>query len=176
MTTAHQESLEHRAFIAVGSNLHDPLQQLDNAIKALREHQSITPVAMSKIYLSKPHGVVNQADFFNAVVEVKTTLSPDALLDVLHNIEAQQGRVRKTVRWGPRTLDLDIILYDDIVMTTPTLTIPHPRAHEREFVMQPLSDLDNTLEVPNYGKVAELIKALPLKNLTEIRHGITYHH
>lgn len=164
-----------RAFIAMGANLGNPLQQLDTAAMVLSAHERIACIAMSPLYKSIPHGVKNQPDFTNSVLEINTTLLPRELLCVLQHIETAQGRERN-VRWGARTLDLDIILYGDVSLSSKTLTIPHPRAYQREFVIKPLFDLDHALILPGHGRVADIMLTLPLDNLTEIRHGITYHH
>lgn len=164
-----------RAFIALGANLGEPLAQLDAAVQYLDAHPQITCLSMSRVYQSQPHGPQDQPDFTNAALLVRTTLTPLNLLTVMQAIEASLGRVRQR-HWGERTIDLDLILYDNIIMQTPTLTLPHPLAHRREFVIQPLYDLDATLVIPNYGKVATLLKKLPTKQLREIRNDTTYHH
>lgn len=163
-----------RAFIALGANLGNPLQQLDTASSTLGEHPDITRIAMSKVYQSVPHGDTNQPDFFNAVLAIRTTLSARELLAVMHDIEHRQGRERKQ-RWGARTLDLDLILYGHDRINSKVLTLPHPRAHLREFVVKPLYDLDKSLIIPEQGGVADLLQALPLDNLTEIRDVTAYH-
>lgn len=163
------------AYIALGSNLGNPIQQLDLAALAIGAHPQITRLAMSPIYQSKPHGDIVQPDFINAVMSVTTTLSAHDLLDVLHDIENQQGRQRNVV-WGPRTLDLDLILFADAVLKTPSLIIPHPRAHEREFVIQPLVDLNPELIIPGKGRVSDLLTQLPTATMEIIRNVTTYHH
>ncbi len=162
------------AYIALGANIGNPLAQIDAAIIALEASEQVTCLALSPVYKSKPHGDIEQPDYLNAAVKVRTTLAPEALLNLLHTIEQQCGRQR-TVRWGPRTLDLDLILYDQRVINSDVLTLPHPLAWAREFVIKPLCDLDETLNLPTYGKVAVLLDKLPVANLTEVRHGITYH-
>ncbi len=167
------EILGERVFIALGANLGEPLQQLDNAVLELQKEPKIVCVAMSKVYVSKPHGPQNQPDFTNAVLEIRTTLAPEVLLDILQGIEKKQGRKRHE-HWGARTLDLDIVLYADKIIHTDRLTIPHPYAHEREFVLQPLADLDNTLVLPYRGKVTDLLKQLPTETMEVIRDVTTY--
>lgn len=164
-----------RAFIALGANIGEPLEQLDAAVKALDNVTAITCLAMSKVYQSPPHGPQDQPDFTNAVVAITTTLAPTELLSVMQAIELGLGRTRKR-HWGERKIDLDLILHGDTVMQTPALTIPHPRAHQREFVVKPLYDLDPKLYIPSHGYVADLLQNLPVKNLREIRDGTTYHH
>ncbi len=176
----HQYHSEARVFIALGANLGNPVQQINSAVESIAAHPKINVTAMSKIYRSKPHGPQEQNDFINAVIEVRTSLPPLALLSELQKIEHQHGRQhdhqhdKGIPRWGPRLLDLDIILYDDITMTSNTLTLPHPYAHQREFVIQPLCDLDDTLILPMYGKVSELLQHLPTDTLKEISHEQTF--
>lgn len=164
------------AFIALGANMGEPQQQLQKAVDSIAAHPQITPLAMSKMYRSKPHGVSEQSDFINAVLEVRTTLNPQELLVELQAIELQHGRDRSenAVRWGPRLLDLDIILYAKISLTSPSLTLPHPLAYQREFVLQPLCDLNPSLNLPGYGRVDELLKKLPLEHLEAVKDGETY--
>lgn len=126
-----------RAVIALGSNL-DPERHLRAGQRALAERVRIT--GTSRVYRTPPWGVTDQPDFLNAVVTADTFLAPLDLLDALLAIEAEQGRVRAE-RWGPRTLDLDLLLYDDLVLNSARLTLPHPRLHERLFVLVPLCDL-----------------------------------
>lgn len=163
-----------RAFIALGANLGKPLAQLDSAVLALDQHDKVNCIAMSKVYVSKPHGVLDQPNFTNAVAEIYTTLSAEALLTLLQTLEARHGRQRIS-RWGARTLDLDLILYANHVINTPRLSVPHPRAHEREFVLQPLLDLDSTLSLPQQGSVQQLLQQLPNKSMEIIRDVTTYY-
>jgi len=129
-----------RVFVGLGSNLDNPRQQLALAILALKQSPNLEVVRCSSFYETAPVGGPPQPDFINAVVELKTSLSPEALLDLLQMIEQQQGRVR-TVKNGPRTLDLDLLLFGQVVMQTERLTLPHPRYHEREFVLKPLQEI-----------------------------------
>lgn len=131
-----------RAYIGLGSNLNQPLQQLEEAIEAIALLPAIEVVAVSPWYETTPVGYQDQPNFVNGVLAMDTTLDPQALLLALQAIENAQGRVRdKNNRNGPRTLDLDILLYGDQSVNTPELTIPHPRMYEREFVMRPLRDV-----------------------------------
>lgn len=131
----------HTSYIGIGSNLGDRRGTILGAIEAIRAAPGILEVVPSSIHetlaLGGPPG---QGEYLNAAARVETTLSPHALLDVLLGIEARFGRVRGE-RWGPRTLDLDLLLYDQEVMDTPGLTVPHPRLHERLFVLEPLSEV-----------------------------------
>tara|TARA_R110002110_G_scaffold362241_1_gene571978 strand:+ start:36338 stop:36874 length:537 start_codon:yes stop_codon:yes gene_type:complete len=128
------------AFIALGSNLHNPLEQLKSAVAALSLLPDSHVEACSDIYRSAPVGPAGQPDYLNAAVRLATDLSREALLDALQDIENRQGRERE-VRWGPRTLDLDILLFGDAVIATPRLTVPHPAMQQRNFVLQPLMDV-----------------------------------
>ena len=129
------------AYVAFGANLGEPAETLRAAAVALGRRPGVDLVAGSPIYRTRPIGPPGQPDYANAVARVETTLTADALLDALHAVEAEFGRVRD-VRWGPRTLDLDLIWYQGEERADARLTLPHPRAHEREFVLRPLADLD----------------------------------
>jgi 2-amino-4-hydroxy-6-hydroxymethyldihydropteridine diphosphokinase len=130
------------AYVALGSNLGLPEVQLHEAVLALKSMALSKNASLSKWYKSKAiGGPADQPDYINAVCRLETNLSPIQLLKALQNIERQAGRTRD-VRWGPRTLDLDIIWYENFTSDTPTLTIPHPRAHQRAFVLRPLADLE----------------------------------
>jgi 2-amino-4-hydroxy-6-hydroxymethyldihydropteridine diphosphokinase len=129
------------SYVAFGANLGEPVATLRAAAVALGRRPGVELVAGSPVYRTRPIGPPGQPDYANAVGRVETTLSADELLDVLHGVEAEFGRVR-VVRWGPRTLDLDLIWYEGEERDGERLTLPHPRAHEREFVLRPLADLD----------------------------------
>jgi len=139
-----------RAYVGFGANLGDPASALRAAVAELGREAGLVG-AGSPVYRSAPVGVTDQPPFLNAVAALDTALSPDRLLDVLLAIETAHGRVRE-VRWGPRTLDLDLIWYDGVVRDGPRLTLPHPRAHEREFVLRPLCDI--APELPLNGRTA----------------------
>ena len=130
------------AYIGLGSNLNDPASQLRQATDALADQADCTVRACSRVYRSAAVGPGKQPDYLNAVLRLDTTLPPMELLKTLQAIEAAQGRERE-VRWGARTLDLDILLYGELTCVSSALTIPHPRMHERLFVLQPLLDLCN---------------------------------
>ena len=149
----------HCAYVGIGSNLHDPVAQVRTGIEALVDLPASQLDRCSSLYRSAPGGVAEQADFVNGVCRLATDLDPHELLRCLLGIEAQQGRVRTSERWGPRTLDLDLLLYDDLALVTPTLVLPHPRLHERAFVLYPLAEIDPALIVPGRGRVAELLAA-----------------
>jgi 2-amino-4-hydroxy-6-hydroxymethyldihydropteridine diphosphokinase len=128
------------AYLGLGSNLGDRLSYLQLAVDELARARAITVTGVSRVYATDPVGGPEQGEYLNAVVAVETTLAPHALLDVAHDIEAAAERVR-TVRFGPRTLDVDVLLYDDMHIDDDTLTIPHPRLAERAFVLLPLHDV-----------------------------------
>lgn len=129
-----------RAYVGLGSNLGDRLGQLQLAVDALAARDDVDVVAVSGVYETAPIGGPEQDDYLNAVVAVETGLSPRDLLGVAQGIEQQAGRVR-TVRWGPRTLDVDVLLVGDARVDEPDLQVPHPRLHERAFVLVPLRDV-----------------------------------
>jgi len=148
-------------FIALGANLTEPERQLDNACKALSELADLSSdrpgsFTVSAYYRSAPMGDVIQPDYVNAVARFNTHLSPIALLDALQQIENQQGRVRLE-RWGPRTLDLDILLYDKQTIVMDRLIIPHYGMKQRSFVLVPLADIDINLVLPCGAKLSQLI-------------------
>ncbi|MGN0163228.1 MAG: 2-amino-4-hydroxy-6-hydroxymethyldihydropteridine diphosphokinase [Candidatus Ornithomonoglobus sp.] len=128
------------AYIGIGSNMGDKKAYLDLAVNSLKENKYCTVKKVSDYIVTKPYGGVEQDDFLNGCIELETILSPHALLDLLHEIENKAGRERK-IHWGPRTLDLDILLYDDTVLHDDTLTIPHPEMAKREFVLAPLAEI-----------------------------------
>ena len=142
-------------YIALGSNMTGPHDQLDRALKSLSSIPEVQIVAVSDRYQTPAIGP-SQPDYINAAAQLMTSLSPESLLDTLQSIEQQQERVR-TVRWGPRTLDLDILLYDNIVQDTQRLTIPHPRMAERAFVLLPLADINRDLALPCGKTVSQLL-------------------
>lgn len=146
------------AFIALGSNLQQPQLQVQRAFIELDELPGTTLVKHSSLYKSAPVGYDNQPDFINAVAEVDTSLSPVELLRTLLNLEISHGRERPFPN-APRVLDCDLLLYDDISMNTHELTLPHPRMHERGFVLLPLAEIASDLHIANHGKVADLARA-----------------
>lgn len=130
----------HIAYIGIGSNMGDKQGYLDFAVQSLNESGVCNVRKVSRYIVTKPYGGVEQDDFLNCCIELDTVLQPQALLDLLHETENKAGRTRE-IHWGPRTLDLDILLYDDIVMHTETLTIPHPEMPKRGFVLAPLAEI-----------------------------------
>jgi 2-amino-4-hydroxy-6-hydroxymethyldihydropteridine diphosphokinase len=165
---------EARAFVAAGSNLGEPRTQLLFATRELRATAGIHRLRSSPWYRSTAIGPGEQPDYLNAVFELHTTLAPLELLEALQRTEAQAGRVRAE-RWGPRTLDLDILLYDGLCVQDPRLTLPHPRLAERNFVVFPLHDLDPALVLPGGAVLAELRSSLGghgLRRLEESSHEL----
>jgi len=148
-----------RAVIALGSNIDEPEMQVNRAFDEIAAMPQTKLVAKSRLHRTKPVGYANQPDFVNACALVETGLAPRALLDNLLDLEKQHGRVR-TIRNGPRTLDLDIVLYADKVVDEPGLAIPHPRAHDRAFVLVPLVEVWPDATIPGKGKAAELLARL----------------
>ena len=146
-----------RAYVGIGSNLDDPIGQVRRAFQALADILATCCVARSPLYRTAPvGGPADQPDYVNAVVALDTGLTPKQLLMVLQALELAHGRNR-TVRWGARTLDLDLLLYDQITSDDPWLTLPHPRLHERAFVLYPLYDIAPTLTIPGRGRLSELL-------------------
>lgn len=145
-----------RAYVALGSNLGDREAILRAAVDALDAEDGIEVVAVSSLRDTEPVGVGDQPRFLNGAVALDTTLAPRELLERLLEVEQRFGRVRVPGEHGPRTLDLDLLLYGDERIDEPGLVVPHPRLHERRFVLEPLADLDPELDVPGRGRVGEL--------------------
>lgn len=146
-----------RAYVGLGSNLDDPPGQLRAALEALAELPETRLLRHSGFYRSAPWGILEQPDFVNAVAEVSTLLPPEDLLAGLLAIEKRAGRVRDGSRWGPRRIDLDLLIYGDQRIDRHGLQVPHPRMSERAFVIVPLAELDPFLEVPGQGSVSQLL-------------------
>lgn len=146
------------AWIGLGSNLADPVAAVEHGLDALAQLPSTTLSARSRLYRTTPWGRTDQPSFVNAVARIATMLEPLDLLDALLAIERRQGRDReRDLRWGPRTLDLDLLLYGRAEIAQPRLTVPHPHLHRRAFVLVPLAELDPVLEVPGLGPVGSLL-------------------
>lgn len=146
-----------KVFIAIGSNLNDPVGQAQCGIKALTAIPHTRLICSSSLYSSSPMGPQNQPDYINAVVEIETELSPIELLDWTQKIELEQGRVRKDERWGPRTLDLDILLFDQQIIHSERLIVPHYGMKVREFVLYPLAEIAPNLTLPDGTELADLL-------------------
>lgn len=148
------------AFIGLGSNLSDPQQQILRAIKSISQLENCSLELSSSLYETPPMGPQDQPNYINAVVKINSTLKPYELLSTLQAIENQQGRTRDTGRWGARTLDLDILLYDRLISQDPDLILPHPGLQSRAFVLYPLLEIDKDLNIPTLGPIQPLIVEL----------------
>jgi 2-amino-4-hydroxy-6-hydroxymethyldihydropteridine diphosphokinase len=148
-----------RAYVGLGANLGPREQTLRGAVDLLAATDGVDVLAVSELRETEPVGVVDQPPFLNGAVALETTLSPRDLLDLLLEVERSLGRVREE-RWGPRLIDLDLLVYADQVIDEPGLRVPHPRLHERAFALEPLVELDPELEIPGRGRVSELLSAL----------------
>ena len=148
-----------RAVLSLGSNLGDSAEILSSAAEALNEVSEV--IALSSFYQTRPVGGPPQPDFINAVIIIETNLEPEELLLVAQAIEGAHGRERNenTVKWGPRFLDIDLIKCDEMLINTPDLTIPHPRAHEREFVLRPWNEIDPAATLPGFGAISRLLES-----------------
>ncbi len=157
---ASKVRFETRAYIALGANLGDPPAQLRAALDRLRAEAAVEVVAVSGFYRTPPLGPPGQPDYCNAVCVVDTALEPEALLDILQDIENSAGRKRDGERWGPRLLDLDLLYVEGRVSRTPRLTLPHPELQRRAFVLLPLAQVAPDLSIPGLGPVAALAAAV----------------
>ncbi len=160
-------TIYHTAYIGLGSNLGQPREHIQSALQALSKLPDSTELICSPWYGSKAIGPGTQADYINAVAAVKTHLTPASLLEQLQAIETEHGRQRE-IRWGARTLDLDLLLYDSVIMKTDTLELPHPEMTNRNFVLYPLSDLAPSLQLPNGEMLAALISRSSMDGLYRI--------
>jgi 2-amino-4-hydroxy-6-hydroxymethyldihydropteridine diphosphokinase len=149
-----------RAYLGVGSNLGDREATIRKAVELLGAADGVEVVSVSTLRETEPWGPVDQPPFLNGAIEVETDLEPQGLLAVALGVERALGRVREGERWGPRTIDLDVLLYGDLVVDEPGLTLPHPRLHERRFALEPLAELSPHACVPGRGRVGELLTAL----------------
>ena len=149
-----------KAYVALGSNMGDSKAHLDGAVEALQADEKVRVLQVADYIVTKPYGGVEQDDFVNSAMAIETLYSPEELLDRLHEIEADHARER-IIHWGPRTLDLDILLYEDVVMDTPDLIIPHKDMHNREFVLKPMAEIAPYEKHPILGQTMEqLLKQL----------------
>ncbi|AIU74052.1 2-amino-4-hydroxy-6-hydroxymethyldihydropteridine pyrophosphokinase [Hafnia alvei FB1] len=155
-----------RVYIALGSNLANPLHQVQSALNALAELPQTTLTATSSLYRTPPLGPQDQPDYLNAVVALDTDLSAENLLDHTQKIELEHGRVRKDERWGPRTLDLDILLFGDEIINTERLTVPHYDMKNRQFMLYPLAEIAPELHFPSGESLQSVIAQLGAEPLT----------
>jgi 2-amino-4-hydroxy-6-hydroxymethyldihydropteridine diphosphokinase len=149
-----------RAYIGLGANLGQKEVTILRAVDELASVDGIEVLELSRLRETEPVGVVDQPPFLNAAVALETTLSPWELLDAMLRIEQDLGRIRDDTRWGPRTLDLDLLVFADEVVDEEGLRVPHPRLHERRFALEPLAELEPDLEIPGRGAVSDLLAEL----------------
>jgi len=156
------------AYIGLGSNLDHPIDQALSAVREIAAHDRVQQIAMSPLYRSKPVGPQDQPNYINATMRIKTGLNPLELLAACQALENQHGR-KRLLRWGARTLDLDILLYDNQLINLPTLKVPHPELPNRAFVLYPLADIaPPDLPIPGNGSLADLLAACTADGLQRI--------
>lgn len=155
--------------LALGANLGDPVAALQSAVDALSTAGKV--LAVSGVYQTAPVGGPAQPDYLNAVLLIETALTPRELLDFAHAVEIDAGRERLE-RWGPRTLDVDIIAYDDVVAADPSLTLPHPRAHERGFVLAPWAEIAPDAALPGHGRVVDLLGTVDTSGVRRVDDAV----
>jgi 2-amino-4-hydroxy-6-hydroxymethyldihydropteridine diphosphokinase len=148
-----------RAYVGLGANLGPKEVTLLRAVDLLAAEDGIEVLELSELRETAPVGVVDQPEFLNGALAVETSLAPRDLLDVLLRVERELGRVREE-RWGPRTIDLDLLVYGDETVDEPGLRVPHPRLHERRFALEPLAEIEPELAIPGHGKVSDLLAAI----------------
>lgn len=159
---------EVRAFIGLGSNLHDPKTQVREALDQLGTLPLTRLVRCSSLYRTPPMGPQDQPDYINAVAEIVTTLSAGELLARLQEIEQLHGRIRGEQRWGPRTLDLDLLLYGQEIIDTPALQVPHPGISRRNFVLLPLYEIAPRVVIPGHGPLVDLVEAVSAAGMDKL--------
>lgn len=162
--------IKHLAFVGLGSNLADPILQVSRAMDALGDLPQTRVLRRSSLYRSAPVGYLQQPDFINAVAQLETTLAPRALLDALLALELECGRTREFLN-APRTLDLDVLLYDDLVHHEHGLTVPHPQMHLRAFVLQPLLEVAPDCIIPGIGAANEAALHCVGQTLERLQHA-----
>lgn len=159
--------VEVDAYIGLGSNLNDPQTRINTALRQLADLERCRLIKTSSLYRSPPMGPADQPDYVNAAALLRTTLGAEALLDALQAIEQQHARVRDR-HWGPRTLDLDLLLYGQVVIDSARLTVPHPGIADRSFVLYPLAEIDPALVIPGRGAVQALLMQCPQDGLIRL--------
>ena len=165
--------MNRRTVIAMGSNLGDRMDYLQGGLDGLFDTPRITFLAVSPVYQTTPVGGPEQPDYLNAVVIAQTSMPARAVLERCLSLEDAFGRVRDEL-WGPRTLDLDLIIYGDEMSNTPGLTLPHPRAHERAFVLAPWHDADPEAQLPGHGPVADLLAAVGTAGVARVEGAVLH--
>lgn len=164
-----------RAYVALGSNLDSPIAQVRRGIAALERLRDSHLIRCSSLYRTAPVGFTDQPDFINAACAVDTALEPRAMMRQLLDIESAHGRTRGPISGGPRTLDLDLLLYGDLALASPELTLPHPRLHERAFMLYPLCEIAPTLEIPGCGAVVALLERCDKRGVERLPPEATDH-
>jgi 2-amino-4-hydroxy-6-hydroxymethyldihydropteridine diphosphokinase len=150
----------NQVYLGIGSNKNHPYFRIYTVLKQINRIKSTNIVKKSSLYITKPLGPQAQPNFINSVIEIRTNLKPMELLDQLQNLERLHNR-KKTKRWGPRSMDIDILIYNNLIMNTDKLTIPHPGLKYRDFVLIPLYEIASYgYEIPKYGKITSLVKNL----------------
>jgi len=157
------------AWIGLGGNFAGSEALMRRALVRLDAHDKIALLRQSGVYRSPPWGVTDQADFFNAVAELETSLPPAQLLTELLDIEKTLGRDRRGTRWGPRSIDLDLLTYQDLMLNSEHLELPHPRMHLRAFVLVPLLELEPGFEIPGIGKAQQALQRLDRNEVEAVR-------
>lgn len=158
-----------RAWIGLGGNHEESVPLMNLALSFLDEHSEISILRRSRIYRSPPWGVTGQPDFVNAVLELGTSLRPDELLEIMLDVEIQLGRDRSGQRWGPRRIDLDLLTYQDLVMNSKQLELPHPRMHLRAFVLVPILELEPGFLIPGIGEARRELEKLGRQEVESVR-------
>ena len=150
----------NQVYLGIGSNKNHPYFRINTVLKQINRIKSTNIVKKSSLYVTKPLGPQAQPNFINSVIEIRTSLEPIDLLHELQNLERLHNR-KKTKRWGPRSMDIDILIYNNLIMNTDKLVIPHPGLEYRDFVLIPLYEITSyRYEIPKYGKITTLIKNL----------------
>ena len=150
----------NQVYLGIGSNKNHPYFRINTVLKQINRIKSTNIVKKSSLYVTRPLGPQAQPDFINSVIEIRTNLKPIELLDELQNLEKLHNR-KRTKRWGPRSMDIDILIYNKLIMNTDKLVIPHPGLEYRDFVLIPLDEITSyRYEIPKYGKISTLIKNL----------------
>lgn len=168
LATADSRQRMVRVFIGLGSNLDEPISQIAAALKAIDSLPQSANLECSRLYRNPPMGPADQPDYINAVAGLDTSLKPTTLLDLLQQIELEQGRVRSGAHWGPRVIDLDILLYGNLRLDSKRLTLPHPGLCKRVFVLSPLFEIAPALVLPSGDRVADLVRGVDSASLQRI--------